>query len=193
MHWVRLRDTYNILQDFNMTKLILVCFNLTAKTSLDTLRVISLDHHMLLSIIPATANWFVRWIKLLICQGSDDDILALKKTLNDMGLKLMLDFVPNHSAVDCPYTSSNINYYVRAPSGTSDSSKYLSNGIAYGSACSGCGSWTYVPFIPSLTYQWHCSIQHLEVGTSSDTANISQHRSSTSKNPRPAWVSLLIF
>jgi len=44
--------------------------------------------------------------------------------------------------VDCPYTSSNINYYVRAPSGTVDSNKYLSNGIAYGSSCSGCGSWT---------------------------------------------------
>ena len=52
-----LRDTDNILQDFNMTKPILVCFNLTAKTSLGTLKVILLDHHMLLSTIPATANW----------------------------------------------------------------------------------------------------------------------------------------
>jgi hypothetical protein len=33
-------------------------------------------------------------------------------------VQLMLDFVPNHSAVDCPWTSSNINYYIRAPQGT---------------------------------------------------------------------------
>jgi len=32
--------------------------------------------------------------------GSNDDLAWLKKTLNGMGLKLMLDFVPNHSAVD---------------------------------------------------------------------------------------------
>lgn len=32
--------------------------------------------------------------------GTDSDLMALKKRLNAMGLKLMLDFVPNHSAVD---------------------------------------------------------------------------------------------
>lgn len=47
--------------------------------------------------------------------GSDQDILALKKKLNSLGLKLMLDFVPNHSAVDSPYTSSHPEYYIRAP------------------------------------------------------------------------------
>ena len=31
--------------------------------------------------------------------GSDEDILNLKKKLNLLGLKLILDFVPNHSAV----------------------------------------------------------------------------------------------
>jgi glycosidase len=28
--------------------------------------------------------------------GSDDDILGFKQKVNGMGLKLMLDFVPNH-------------------------------------------------------------------------------------------------
>jgi len=67
--------------------------------------------------------------------GTDADILAIKKRLNSLGLKLILDFVPNHSAVDSPIVSSNIEYYVRAPKGTPtpyDSSEYLPNGIAYG-------------------------------------------------------------
>jgi maltooligosyltrehalose synthase len=32
--------------------------------------------------------------------GTNDDIIALKKYLNNMGLKLMLDFVGNHAAID---------------------------------------------------------------------------------------------
>eukprot|EP01102_Stenamoeba_stenopodia_P008261 TRINITY_DN2358_c0_g1_i2.p1 TRINITY_DN2358_c0_g1~~TRINITY_DN2358_c0_g1_i2.p1 ORF type:complete len:372 (-),score=86.09 TRINITY_DN2358_c0_g1_i2:114-1229(-) len=53
-----------------------------------------------------------------------------------MGMLLMLDFVPNHSAVDCPWTTTNMDYYVRAPQGTQppyDPNVYLPNGIAYGS------------------------------------------------------------
>jgi hypothetical protein len=76
--------------------------------------------------------------------GSDADIMAFKKKINAMGLKLMLDFVPNHSAVDCPYTTTNPEYYIRAPKGSQppyDPNIYLPNGIAYGSSCSGCGSW----------------------------------------------------
>lgn len=50
--------------------------------------------------------------------GSDQDILDLKKKLNAIGVKLMLDFVPNHTAYDCPLTSSDINMYIRAPPNT---------------------------------------------------------------------------
>ena len=39
--------------------------------------------------------------------GSDDDLKQLKKKLNDMGIKLMLDFVPNHTAVDCIWTQTH--------------------------------------------------------------------------------------
>jgi glycosidase len=74
--------------------------------------------------------------------GSESDLKALRDKLHSMGLLLMLDFVPNHTAVDCPWTSSNINYYIRAPKGQPppyDSNVYLANGIAYGS--SGYGAW----------------------------------------------------
>lgn len=65
--------------------------------------------------------------------GSDADILTLRKTLNSLGLKLMLDYVPNHTAVDCPWTTSTPDNYVRAQNGTTpDPTRFLSNGIAYG-------------------------------------------------------------
>jgi len=67
--------------------------------------------------------------------GTDEDIIELRAKLNAMGLKLMLDFVPNHSAVDSAYTETHPEYYIRAPKGSSapyDSSKYLPNGISYG-------------------------------------------------------------
>eukprot|EP01100_Stratorugosa_tubuloviscum_P010254 TRINITY_DN437_c0_g3_i1.p1 TRINITY_DN437_c0_g3~~TRINITY_DN437_c0_g3_i1.p1 ORF type:complete len:526 (+),score=213.75 TRINITY_DN437_c0_g3_i1:58-1635(+) len=75
--------------------------------------------------------------------GSDQDIATLRQLLHSMGLKLMLDFVPNHTAVDNPLTTTNPEYYIRAPKGSSppyDPNIYLPNGIAYGS--SGYGPWT---------------------------------------------------
>jgi hypothetical protein len=77
--------------------------------------------------------------------GTETDLKNLRKTLNSMGMKLMLDFVPNHSAVDCPWTSTERMYYILAPKGSKppyDPNKYLPDGIAFGSACQGCGSWT---------------------------------------------------
>jgi maltooligosyltrehalose synthase len=49
--------------------------------------------------------------------GTDDDLVTLRARLNSLGLRLMLDFVPNHSAVDSPHMS-NIDWYIRAPKGT---------------------------------------------------------------------------
>lgn len=74
--------------------------------------------------------------------GSDADIAGLRARLNSMGLKLMLDFVPNHSAVDAVQMSTNPDYYIRAPKGTQppyDSNVYMPSGIAYGS--DGYGPW----------------------------------------------------
>ena len=69
-----------------------------------------------------------------LCPGGDDDLKWLREKLNGMGIKLMLDFVPNHSALDSPWINDNINYYIRAPKDTQspDPAKYFTNGIAYG-------------------------------------------------------------
>jgi len=66
--------------------------------------------------------------------GSDDDLKWLKQQLNSKGLKLLLDFVPNHSACDAPTATSHPEYYVRAPKGTSsyDPKYYTSEGLAHG-------------------------------------------------------------
>ena len=63
--------------------------------------------------------------------GSDEDLIWLREQLHSRNMKLMLDFVPNHSAVDAPATSHS-KYYVRAPSGKKDAKRYTSDGIAYG-------------------------------------------------------------
>jgi len=68
--------------------------------------------------------------------GTASDLAAVRTKLHNRGMKLMLDFVPNHSAYDCPDVTDHINYYIRAPQGTSDPSKYFDNGVAYG-----CGQW----------------------------------------------------
>jgi len=67
--------------------------------------------------------------------GTDADIAAMRRTLNGMGLLLMLDYVPNHTAVDCPWATNETDNYVKVNKGTNppyDSSRYLPNGIAYG-------------------------------------------------------------
>jgi len=74
--------------------------------------------------------------------GLESDLISLRNTLHSVGLLMMLDFVPNHSAVDCLYTETNPDYYIRSPKNIPiDSNRYLPSGIAYGSSCSGCGSW----------------------------------------------------
>ena len=64
--------------------------------------------------------------------GTDADLVWLRQQLNKRGMKLMLDFVPNHSAVDAPTASNHKNYYMRAPNGKTDSKRYTSDGLAYG-------------------------------------------------------------
>lgn len=69
--------------------------------------------------------------------GTEEDLKWLRNKLHSYGMKLMLDFVPNHSACDAPEIETKKNFYVRCPEGqTVDPSKYMSNGIAFG-----CGMW----------------------------------------------------
>ena len=64
--------------------------------------------------------------------GTNDDLVWLRQKINSRGMKLMLDFVPNHSAVDAPTATTNKKLYVRAPSGKTDPDRYTDDGIAYG-------------------------------------------------------------
>ncbi len=48
--------------------------------------------------------------------GSPDDLLDLKTRLEDKGLFLILDFVPNHTACDHPWVNKNPGWYVQEDS-----------------------------------------------------------------------------
>ena len=70
-----------------------------------------------------------------LCPNGDSDLLWLKKKLNSLGIRLMLDFIPNHFALDSPLVKEDINYFIRAPKGSHppyDANRYFSNGVAYG-------------------------------------------------------------
>eukprot|EP00762_Andalucia_godoyi_P004687 ANDGO_03533.mRNA.1 hypothetical protein (macronuclear) len=67
--------------------------------------------------------------------GTDNDVRSLRKQLNSMGLKLMLDFVPNHFAVDTPHAVSNPEYFTHVQRNAPqpyDPTLYMPNGIGYG-------------------------------------------------------------
>ena len=65
--------------------------------------------------------------------GSDEDLIWLKREINIRGMKLMLDFVPNHSAADCDCVNTDPDMYIRAPEGKADENRYNEKGFAYGS------------------------------------------------------------
>ena len=70
--------------------------------------------------------------------GTEDDLKWLAGEIHSRGMKLMLDFVPNHSAQDAPEIETKPNFYIRAEKGTTpDPARYnTTTGIAYG-----CGIW----------------------------------------------------
>ncbi len=45
--------------------------------------------------------------------GTRDDLLKLKSALNGLNIGLILDFVPNHTAADHPWTHSHPEYYIQ--------------------------------------------------------------------------------
>ena len=65
--------------------------------------------------------------------GTDKDLIWLKRELNIRGMKLMLDFVPNHSAADHEQVDTDPNMYIRAPNGVQNETRYNEKGFAFGS------------------------------------------------------------
>lgn len=52
--------------------------------------------------------------------GNNQNLLEFKKRLNKHGMRLVLDFVPNHTALDHPWLKENPDYFIR---GTEDDLK----------------------------------------------------------------------
>ncbi|KAL0233105.1 hypothetical protein GEMRC1_011850 [Eukaryota sp. GEM-RC1] len=64
--------------------------------------------------------------------GGNGALTRFRYRLRKFGLRLMLDFVPNHMATDTIFMS-NLRYFIRCPPGWDcPSSEYLRNGVAYG-------------------------------------------------------------
>ena len=63
--------------------------------------------------------------------GKNEDLIWLKNQINKRGMKLMLDFVPNLSAVDAPQAKEKKEMYIRAPKGVEYEEIYTKEGIAY--------------------------------------------------------------
>lgn len=53
--------------------------------------------------------------------GGDESLKALRAKLNAMGIALLLDFVSNHTAIDCPLVTSDPDLYI----GTSDQEPHI--------------------------------------------------------------------
>lgn len=70
--------------------------------------------------------------------GTVDDLIWFRKELSIRGIKLMLDFVPNDTAIDAPEMSSHPDFYIRSlikpRNDKFDSSRFMekNNGVAYG-------------------------------------------------------------
>ena len=73
--------------------------------------------------------------------GTEEDLIWLRNQLKARGMKLMLDFVPNHSAIDSPLVQEKPNFYIRRPAGAYNTKRFSDNGFAYGCA-QWCDPWT---------------------------------------------------
>lgn len=104
--------------------------------------------------------------------GTSDDLAALKKKLNAMGLKLMVDFVPNHSAVDAPEAKSKPDHFIRKPaSQPSDASRWYNDSIAYGSA-----GWWGSSWMDTLQFNyWNADFRKTQIERLSKVASLSDY------------------
>lgn len=59
--------------------------------------------------------------------GGDAALKAFKARANGVGLKVLVDFIPNHTACDCPWVSGRPGWYISVPEekGRADPSRYF--------------------------------------------------------------------
>ena len=50
--------------------------------------------------------------------GGDAALMRLRERLRQRGLRLLLDFVPNHTGLDHPWVENHPEYYIPEPNGT---------------------------------------------------------------------------
>lgn len=65
-----------------------------------------------------TSGFSIRDYKVDTSLGSNDDLFRLKQRINSRGMKLVLDFVPNHTGWDFPWIYSHPEYYMQFPNTT---------------------------------------------------------------------------
>lgn len=80
--------------------------------------------------------------------GTEADLIWVRQQLKSRGMKLMLDFVPNHSAIDSPLVAEKPEYYIRKPSGVTNSERFSDAGFAYG-----CALWN-APWTDTYQYNY---------------------------------------
>ena len=101
--------------------------------------------------------------------GSESDLVWLRQKLRAQGLLLVLDYAPNHTAIDSPWMTSNIDYYVRAPKGTPtpyDSNVYFTNGVALGG-----DQWDHWSDTAQLNY-WNMDLKKVRIAELKKVASL---------------------
>ncbi|KAK8881185.1 hypothetical protein M9Y10_003916 [Tritrichomonas musculus] len=73
--------------------------------------------------------------------GTVDDIKWVREELKKREMKLIVDFVPNHTAFEAPEIEEHRNFYVWTRTPLQDTDRYAPNGIAYGKELES-SSWT---------------------------------------------------
>ncbi|OHT12597.1 hypothetical protein TRFO_03619 [Tritrichomonas foetus] len=91
--------------------------------------------------------------------GTMEDLVWFRDQLRQRGMRLMLDFVPNDTAIDAPEYTEHPNYYMHAVKGDHDENgkvdlaRFMEDGVAYGA-----GKW-----MPPMRFTAQLNIFNREV------------------------------
>ena len=81
--------------------------------------------------------------------GRETDLLSLKERLQARGLKLIVDFVPNHTALDHPWVIQHPEYYVQGDEADLEREPHNYRQVENGQGVSHPGPWPG-PLLPRL-------------------------------------------